>query len=931
MNSNQSKRGMVLSTLLVSLVLAACTDKPDAMILSAKDYLAKNDRKAAVIQIKNALQSDPNLPEARFLLGKALLDGGDAVGAETELRKALDLKYPQDMVIPPLASALLAQGHARKLTDEFSATELSQATAKANLQLSLASAYAMQDKTDLSQAALNAALTADPDYAPALLAKARQKTGQRDFDGAMALADAVIGKSPRSFDAWKLKGDILLYAKNQGVDALAAYRKAVEVKPDFLAGHAAVSTMLLQQGNLTDAAAQVQQIKSFAPQHPQTKYLEAQLAFLKKDFKLARELLQQVLKVIPTNAQGLQLAGAVELQLNSLLPAEDYLIRALQIAPELAFARRVLVATYLRSGQPAKALSTLLPGLNRENVDPGLLSVAGEVYLQNGDIKKAAEYFTKATQQDPKDGRSRTSLALTHLMSGQGDTAFDELQDIAVSDTGTSADLALITLHLRGREFDKALKAIDGLEKKQPDKPLASQLRARTLLAKRDNAGARKSFERALTIDPSYFAAVNGLAAMDMADKKPDDAKKRFDAVLRKDPKNSLAALALAEIAAASGATSEEVVKLIGNAVATNPIDVAPRLMLIDFHLVNNDFKQASSAAQSAVAALPDSPEILDALGRTQQAAGDLNQASTSFNKLAGLQPLSALPHVRLAGVHIAEKNKDAAGSSLRKALEIKPDLIEAQRALIVLDLDAKKFPDALATARLVQKQRPKEAVGYVLEGDISASQKNWDDAAAAYRIGLKQVNSSELALKLHAVLRVDAKAGAADKFAGAWQKNNPKDAVFLLYLGDLAIARKDYPGAERDYLAVLKLQPNNAVAYNNLAWVSAKLKREGAIGYAEKANALAPNQPAFMDTLAMLFSEKGEYAKALELQNKALSLQPQGTVFKLNLAKIHIQGGKKDLAKAQLDELIKLGDTFPAQAEVASLLKVLHEENVKN
>ena len=272
----------------------------------------------------------------------------------------------------------------------------------------------------------------------------------------------------------------------------------------------------------------------------------------------------------------------------------------------------------------------------------------------------------------------------------------------------------------------------------------------------------------------------------------------------------------------------------------------------------------------------------------------------------------------------MAEKNKDAAYSSLRKALEIKPDLLEAQRALIALDLDAKKLQDALTTARMVQKQRPKEAAGYVFEGDINASQKNWDSAATAYRVGLKQVNSSELAIKLHSVLLASGKSVEADKFLASWQKDNPKDAALLFYQGDRATARKDYDSAEKSYRAVIKLQPNNAVAYNNLAWVTSKLNREGAIAYAEKANTLAPNQPAFMDTLAMLLSDKGDYAKAVELQTKALSLQPQNALFKLNLAKIHIKGGKKDLARKELDELSKLGDKFPAQAEVATLLKSL-------
>ena len=108
MNLKKSKFRASLSTLLLALVLAACSEKPEAMIISAKDYLAKNDRNAAVIQIKNALQADPQMPEARFLLGTTLLDGGDPVGAELELRKAYDLKYPQDLVVPPLARTLLA-------------------------------------------------------------------------------------------------------------------------------------------------------------------------------------------------------------------------------------------------------------------------------------------------------------------------------------------------------------------------------------------------------------------------------------------------------------------------------------------------------------------------------------------------------------------------------------------------------------------------------------------------------------------------------------------------------------------------------------------------------------------------------------------------------------------------------------------------------
>ena len=91
---NQKMTGSkTIPALLFALSLTACgTDSPETMLASAKDYLAKNDAKAAVIQLKNALQSKPDLAEARFLLGKALLDEGNVSGADVEFRKAADLK-----------------------------------------------------------------------------------------------------------------------------------------------------------------------------------------------------------------------------------------------------------------------------------------------------------------------------------------------------------------------------------------------------------------------------------------------------------------------------------------------------------------------------------------------------------------------------------------------------------------------------------------------------------------------------------------------------------------------------------------------------------------------------------------------------------------------------------------------------------------------
>ena len=57
MNFNPSRIRAASVTVAVSLLLMACGEKPEAMLVSAKSYLSKKDNKAAVIQIKNALQA----------------------------------------------------------------------------------------------------------------------------------------------------------------------------------------------------------------------------------------------------------------------------------------------------------------------------------------------------------------------------------------------------------------------------------------------------------------------------------------------------------------------------------------------------------------------------------------------------------------------------------------------------------------------------------------------------------------------------------------------------------------------------------------------------------------------------------------------------------------------------------------------------------
>lgn len=911
------------TTLLLSLAFAAgCGDSPDAMLTSAKDYLAKNDHAAATIQLKNALTKNPNSGEARFLLGRALLDSGDVLAAEVELRKAIELKFPAEQVVPVLARALLAQGQDKKL-DELAKVAVSSPEGLADLKTTIAQNLAMQGKIDAARATFEEAVAAKGDFAPALLGLARLKVASNDLPGARAMIDDILSKDARNANAWLFKAD-MLGAEGKTAEAISAYEKGIEIRPQAITAHAALIMIHLRDRKPDLAGKQLEAMQKAAAKHPLTYYMQGLTAYGRKDIPAAHSAVENLLSVQPENAQGLQLAGLIAYESRSDVQAQEYLRKALQKAPGLDFGRRTLVMSYLRSGQPAKAVETLQPVLHGSETRSAWLPLAGNAYMQSGDVKTAEEYFQRAAKADPENKQTQTALALSRMRTGHAEESFADLEHIAAEDKGISADMALIATHIRQKQFDKALKAIANFEKKQPDNPVVHNLHGGALLGKGDSEGARKSFDKALSINPAYLPAATALAQLDLLAKKPDDARKRYESVLAKEPKNVQALLALAELQARIGAKPDEIAAQIGKAIAAAPNEPAPRLALIGLHIRNKDNKKALASIQEALAAIPNRPELLDVAGQVFQLNGDTNQALATYGKLTTLLPTAAHPYLRMAEVQVAAKNKEGARNSLNKGLSLQPDSLPIQRALIMLDVDDKKFDAALTKARDIQKKQPKLNAGYVLEGDIHIINKAWGQAAMAYRAGLKAAPSTDLAERLHTALLLDGKAGDANAFADSWLKSQPKDKVFRLFLAESARKSKDYGAAAAQYRTLLAAEPNNPAVLNNLAWSLGQLKDPKAITHAEQANKLAPNQPAIMDTLGMLLVEQGNTERGLELLSKALQLAPEAHAVRLNYASALIKAGKKTEAKPELETLAKLGDKFPAQAEVSAMLKGL-------
>ncbi len=925
----RNPRLALITTLLAcTLTLGGCdrfSGSSEAELLaSARNYAQKQEFPTAIIQLKAALGKDPKNPEARLLLGSYLLELGNVTQAAIELNKALELGANASEVQPLLAKTLLAQGKTQLLLSQYKAVNFSDAAANADLKSSVALALATQGDREGALQMVTAALQSNPAHAPAILLLARIKADAGDIPGALEWVGKILAVEPTHLSALLLKGDLQRDGLRDTKAARVTIEQALEGNPRSVQAAVAAIRAAMQAQDIDTARKRLDTLKTIHPLNPQTLFLQAQFAYADGDTAKTRELTQQLLRTMPDDLQVLQLAGMNEMRLNSFNQAEAHLLRVVSAAPQSPLPRQLLARIYNRTGDPAKALAQLKPLIGADSTDSKSLTLAGEAFLQSGDALSAEKAFSQAARGNPQATMARSALALTQLGRGNTDAALNELEAAAATDTGVRSNLALIAARTRLNDLPGALKAIDDLEKKQPDRPLALALRATTLLQQRNVAGATEYFGKALKVDPLYFPAAAGLAKIDLAGGRPEGAKKRFEDLVRKDPRNTRALLALADLKAFTGGSKDEVTAALTAAVKAGPEDADARLLLIEHLRKHQDPAAALVAAQDASAALPNNIDILEALGSAQMAAGQEQQAVTTFGRILNVRPDRPEPAMSLADAYMAAKDTEGAKRSLRKALDIRPGYYPAQRGLVTLAVKAKDDQEALRLARAVQKQQPTDAAGYLLEAEVALAKGDAKAAVAPLQAALELDRSSSTAISLHTTLERAGRGADAARLAATWAKDHPRDSGFVFYLGSKALMAGGFSLAESQFQKVLTIQPKHAMALNNVAWLMARTKRPGALALAERAYALLPDEPVVMDTLAYLLALDKQFDRALELQKRALATRPLDEGFRLTLAKIYLEAGDKTKARTELESLLKLGDRLGPRAEVKQLLATL-------
>ena len=906
------------------VLLAACNASPpsiDRLLAEARQYQQKGDLKAAVVVLKNILQQDPQQGEARYLMGLVFKQNGEPRGAEHHFREALKAKYRPEVVLPLLAQALFDQGQFDKVLEATRSSDYGDAALQPEiLTLRGHSEISLGRPADAVQL-FEEALKRKPEYVPALLGEVRLASIKGDVRATVALVDRALAADPSSLDAWLMKGD-LERAAGKPDAALAAYQKALALKPRSLAANLNLASMYLTRGKLDLARKHVETVMQILPDSAVGYYLLGLLEYRSRNFTAANEAVQQVLKASPNYLPATALAGVVAYSVGANDQAEKHLSEALARAPRSVYLRTAYAAVLLKSGKAREAINVLEPALKSRPDDPAAIALFAEAKLQNNEIRVARKYFELAATQNPQSPRIRAGLGLARLAAGETERALADLE-AAAELGGTAAELFLARNLLSVRQYDKALEVVLRLETKRPNDPITFNLKGAILFAKGDAPGARKAFERAAELQPAQFAAAVNLAQLDVREKNPVAARKRFEKILEGDKDNVPAMLAISDIEAAAN-NLDEAILWAERAMRVRPKAFAPSLALAKLYFVKGEFAKTITAARDALAANPNHSEALNILGYAQLRSGQTVAALDTYSTLANRYPNSAEAHYGLSNAQSANGRFEAAERSLKQALKLRPNFPEAMYALSALQLRAGRTAEASKLIGDAQKQLPKSALASVITGDAAMTQKRYEQAVRAYEAAFAMEKSRVVLEKLHGALRGAGRAATADALTADWLQKYPDDLQVRYVVANTAIQNQNFRLAAEQYEYALQKERDKLPLLHNLGWVYERMNDPRALEMAEAAYKIAPDRPGVVFNLGRLVLKKGDADRAVKLLEKARLLSPDSHLVRYDLAKAYVTTGANARARTELEQLLRGRQEFAERGEAEELLRKL-------
>ena len=496
---------------------------------------------------------------------------------------------------------------------------------------------------------------------------------------------------------------------------------------------------------------------------------------------------------------------------------------------------------------------------------PQAYEKVGNFYLRLGDPDSAIREYKEGMTKDPtRKSLYQKSVMEVLIRQGKRGEAAEVNQQILKDNPNDSDARSLEASFLLDKgDINRALAELQSVVTRSPDNPVARYNLGRAHIAKGEWEQARQSFQKAIELRTDYMLARLALAQLLVTRGDFDAALKSAQDILKVDRQNKNA-------------------QLIESAAFLGQKKYAESRAILNAMLAKN----------------ANSPDVLFQLGVVNLAEGKFKDASASFKRTYELNPANSRGLMGMVETEMAENKPDEAIKTLEAEAAKAPNRLDVQLALGNTEVRAGRYDLAISYFQRVLAGLDKTTKA---RGDIYM------------RIGETYRRKGDLQDSINAL--EDAR-----KFL-------PDNVIILSTLALVLDSAGKWPEAKQVYTATIKMDPNNAVSLNNLAFLMAEHGDPGdldtALTMAQKAKQMLPNLPEVSDTLGWIYLKKNLSADAVDIFKDLVAKVPNSSTYHFHLAKAYYQQGDKVRAQNELESALKYN---PVDYEKTQIQDLMHK-----
>jgi tetratricopeptide (TPR) repeat protein len=515
---------------------------------------------------------------------------------------------------------------------------------------------------------------------------------------------------------------------------------------------------------------------------------------------------------------------------------------------------------YMTKRQPEMAATMARLTSNPKTYPDGHL-VAGDFYLRIRDLDDALKQYDLGQKEDGKNKRT--------------------YQKRMVEVLGTEG------------KHDEATKIVDALLKQDPKDSDVIAMHASLLLQSGDRRQIKTVIAelQPLVAKTPKNATLHynlGRAYMSASDSQNlDQARIHFQEAIKLEPRYTPARLALGELQLAHGETSSAV-QTADEVLRADPTNLPARLMRSNALMRLGEGDKAREEIATELKMFPKSNEVVFQLGQLEFTEKNYKQAEAAFQALLQANDPRGLPGIM--ETKVAQSQWDQAIEIAQKQLKQAPDRADYRLSLAKIYFRAGRYAEAASQYQMLIDKNPKIADLYVRLGESKGNGKDMNGAIEAFR-----------------------KAKEID----------PANYLPVLELALLYNRTGRDEEARKTYEEVIKLQPDNVEALNNLAYIKADngVDLDQALAYAQRAQQKRPNDPNVIDTLALIYIHKNLTDDSLRMLRDLVSKTPNNATFHLHLALALYQKGDRPEAKKELETALRNKPNDRDQSRIKELM----------